>query len=221
MHGFGACIATLPLALAYGFTVHKVQGVTLTGPVVIDLRRMWPCEHLLYVACSRVRELRQLYLTVADPRLVMVNEKARSAVGRLQPAVRVAEEFEKGVKRSVALHPLNAAAFGFWKEHESGKAPPAGACVPLADFSRPSKTKNVASKRGNNKKEKKESAKKLAPTADVRGAVLPSRATASPLKASRKTKAPTVPVTAGKRQKGITVLGNGDDRAAISPGKQV
>ncbi|KAH9599672.1 DNA helicase Pif1-like [Trypanosoma melophagium] len=53
-------IVALPLSLAYAFTVHKVQGLTLVGRVHLELSRMWPCEHLLYVAMSRVCNPEQL-----------------------------------------------------------------------------------------------------------------------------------------------------------------
>ncbi|EAN79651.1 DNA repair and recombination helicase protein PIF2 [Trypanosoma equiperdum] len=53
-------IVSLPLSLAYAFTVHKVQGLTLAGRVHLELSRMWPCDHLLYVAMSRVRNPEQL-----------------------------------------------------------------------------------------------------------------------------------------------------------------
>ncbi|RNF10624.1 putative DNA repair and recombination protein,mitochondrial precursor [Trypanosoma rangeli] len=53
-------IVAFPLCLAYAFTVHKVQGLTLVGRVHLELSRMWPCEHLLYVAMSRVRNPDQL-----------------------------------------------------------------------------------------------------------------------------------------------------------------
>ena len=38
---------------AYAFTIHKVQGLTLDCPVVIDCKGMWDCEHLVYVAVTR------------------------------------------------------------------------------------------------------------------------------------------------------------------------
>nr|CCC95314.1 unnamed protein product [Trypanosoma congolense IL3000] len=53
-------IVAVPLSLAYAFTVHKVQGLTLVGRVHLELSRMWPCDHLLYVAMSRVRNPEQL-----------------------------------------------------------------------------------------------------------------------------------------------------------------
>ncbi|ORC88582.1 putative PIF1 helicase-like protein [Trypanosoma theileri] len=63
----------LPLTLAYAFTVHKVQGLTLVGRVHLELSRMWPCEHLLYVAMSRVRNPEQLSISSFTPNMVVAN----------------------------------------------------------------------------------------------------------------------------------------------------
>lgn len=52
----------IPLTLAYAFTIHKVQGLTLHNSVVIDLSKMWNCRHVVYVACSRVKSSKQLTL---------------------------------------------------------------------------------------------------------------------------------------------------------------
>ena len=56
----------IPLQLAYAFTVHKVQGLTLTGNVILDLTKMFSCPHLLYVALSRVRNPKQLIVKALD-----------------------------------------------------------------------------------------------------------------------------------------------------------
>ncbi|RNF10623.1 putative DNA repair and recombination protein,mitochondrial precursor [Trypanosoma rangeli] len=64
----------LPLCLAYAFTVHKVQGLTLVGRVHLELSRMWPCEHLLYVAMSRVRNPDQLSMSSFQPSMVIANK---------------------------------------------------------------------------------------------------------------------------------------------------
>ncbi|CCW67681.1 unnamed protein product [Phytomonas sp. Hart1] len=69
-HHYGLSLVALPLTLAYAFTVHKVQGLTLVGRVHLELARMWPCEHLLYVAMSRVRNPNQLSISNFDDRLV-------------------------------------------------------------------------------------------------------------------------------------------------------
>jgi ATP-dependent DNA helicase PIF1 len=69
-HYYSMGVVALPLSLAYAFTVHKVQGLTLVGRVHLELSRMWPCEHLLYVAMSRVRNPDQLSVSSFHPRLV-------------------------------------------------------------------------------------------------------------------------------------------------------
>ncbi|GET86641.1 DNA repair and recombination helicase protein PIF2, putative [Leishmania tarentolae] len=69
-HFYSMGIVSLPLSLAYAFTVHKVQGLTLVGRVHLELSRMWPCEHLLYVAMSRVRNPEQLSVSSFHPGLV-------------------------------------------------------------------------------------------------------------------------------------------------------
>ncbi|RNF25850.1 putative DNA repair and recombination protein,mitochondrial precursor [Trypanosoma conorhini] len=65
----------LPLCLAYAFTVHKVQGLTLVGRVHLELSRMWPCEHLLYVAMSRVRNPEQLSMSSFQHSMVVANKE--------------------------------------------------------------------------------------------------------------------------------------------------
>ena len=74
-HFYASTIVTLPLTLAYAFTVHKVQGLTLHGRVHLELSRMWECNHLLYVAMSRVKNPNQLSLSSFDERLVKVAEE--------------------------------------------------------------------------------------------------------------------------------------------------
>ncbi|CCW60438.1 unnamed protein product [Phytomonas sp. EM1] len=69
-HHYSLSIVALPLTLAYAFTVHKVQGLTLVGRVHLELSRMWPCEHLLYVAMSRVRNPDQLSISNFEEHLV-------------------------------------------------------------------------------------------------------------------------------------------------------
>ncbi|KPI84400.1 putative DNA repair and recombination helicase protein PIF2 [Leptomonas seymouri] len=69
-HHYCMGIVALPLSLAYAFTVHKVQGLTLVGRVHLELSRMWPCEHLLYVALSRVRDPDQLSVSAFHSSLV-------------------------------------------------------------------------------------------------------------------------------------------------------
>ncbi|CAJ1986858.1 PIF1 helicase-like protein [Leishmania donovani] len=73
-HFYSLSSVALPLSLAYAFTVHKVQGLTLVGRVHLELSRMWPCEHLLYVAMSRVRNPEQLSMSSFTASMVVANE---------------------------------------------------------------------------------------------------------------------------------------------------
>ncbi|CCW68583.1 unnamed protein product [Phytomonas sp. Hart1] len=66
----------LPLQLGYGFTVHKVQGLTLQGTVVLDCKSFFDCPHLIYVACSRVRNINQLIVRNINEDMVIVKRKA-------------------------------------------------------------------------------------------------------------------------------------------------
>ncbi|CCW67682.1 unnamed protein product [Phytomonas sp. Hart1] len=71
---YSLSLVALPLTLAYAFTVHKVQGLTLVGRVHLELARMWPCEHLLYVAMSRVRNPDQLSISNFRENMVVANK---------------------------------------------------------------------------------------------------------------------------------------------------
>eukprot|EP00658_Telonema_sp_P-2_P004372 TRINITY_DN11636_c0_g1_i3.p1 TRINITY_DN11636_c0_g1~~TRINITY_DN11636_c0_g1_i3.p1 ORF type:complete len:331 (+),score=56.32 TRINITY_DN11636_c0_g1_i3:345-1337(+) len=79
-------VFTLPLQLGYAFTVHKVQGLTLDGPVVLDCEDFFKCPHLVYVACSRVRSLEQLYVKGLDKTKVIVDEACLQYTQTLQGA---------------------------------------------------------------------------------------------------------------------------------------
>ncbi|KEG13633.1 PIF1 helicase-like protein [Trypanosoma grayi] len=82
-------IVALPLTLAYAFTVHKVQGLTLVGRVHLELSRMWPCEHLLYVAMSRVRNPEQLTVSSFQNDLVRCASECLVFDDSLPPVERV------------------------------------------------------------------------------------------------------------------------------------
>eukprot|EP00760_Papus_ankaliazontas_P008947 PhM_4_TR13949/c1_g1_i1/m.88099/K15255/PIF1; ATP-dependent DNA helicase PIF1 len=73
---FTSTLVALPLQLGYAFTVHKVQGLTLRGKVVIDLSAMWKCNHAVYVALSRVRTPEQLVVKGMHPDIVCVEAAA-------------------------------------------------------------------------------------------------------------------------------------------------
>ena len=71
---FKAFLVCIPLQLGYAFTVHKVQGLTLDGPVVLDLTDHWRCPHLVYVALSRVRNPEQIIVKGLSSKVVHVDK---------------------------------------------------------------------------------------------------------------------------------------------------
>ncbi|KPI84004.1 putative DNA repair and recombination helicase protein PIF3 [Leptomonas seymouri] len=83
---YGHEVFSIPLQLGYAFTVHKVQGLTLQGTVVLDCEKFFDCPHLIYVACSRVRRLDQLVVRHVEPRMIIVRRSALEFSDRLQDA---------------------------------------------------------------------------------------------------------------------------------------
>lgn len=67
-------IACMPLTPAYAFTVHKIQGITLDHSVLFDAKGMFPCDHLVYVAASRVKRFSQLRCVNLSPRMITVHK---------------------------------------------------------------------------------------------------------------------------------------------------
>ena len=63
----------IPLVLAYSLTIHRSQSLSLDS-AVLDLADCF-CNHMVYVALSRVRSLSGLYLKSFDPVKITVNEK--------------------------------------------------------------------------------------------------------------------------------------------------
>lgn len=94
-------LLVMPVSLAYAFTVHKVQGLTLDRPITVDCKHMWQCEHLVYVAASRVRKFSQLRLENFTPACVHVNQEALQFCRSLS-APREATEAAKSKERPVA-----------------------------------------------------------------------------------------------------------------------
>lgn len=69
-------ITQIPLRLAWAITVHKSQGMTLDA-ARIDLRKAF-VEGMGYVALSRVKDLRNLYLSGINKMALRVSEDAQS-----------------------------------------------------------------------------------------------------------------------------------------------
>ncbi|KEG12447.1 putative PIF1 helicase-like protein [Trypanosoma grayi] len=83
---YGHELYSLPLQLGYSFTVHKVQGLTLEGTVVLDCEKFFECPHLIYVACSRVRSLDQLIVKNIRSDMVIVKRSALEFSKKLKDA---------------------------------------------------------------------------------------------------------------------------------------
>lgn len=97
---YGHDVYAIPLQLGYAFTVHKVQGLTLQGTVVLDCKNFFECPHLVYVACSRVTSMDQLIVKNIRPGMVMVKQSALEFSDTLMPASDAAElEPPPGVAR--------------------------------------------------------------------------------------------------------------------------
>ncbi|CBH18207.1 DNA repair and recombination helicase protein PIF1, putative [Trypanosoma brucei gambiense DAL972] len=83
---YGHELFVLPLQLGYGFTVHKVQGLTLEGTVVLDCKKFFECPHLVYVACSRVRSMDQLIVRNVRSDMIIVRQSALDFTNALRDA---------------------------------------------------------------------------------------------------------------------------------------
>ena len=66
-----ASATNFPLSLAYATTIHKAQGSTLSR-MWVDLRNLWEPGHA-YVALSRVRDRKSLFIAGWDRRSIMVD----------------------------------------------------------------------------------------------------------------------------------------------------
>jgi len=68
-----ATATQLPLIIAYAFTAHKIQGVTLQN-AIIDCSNAF-CEHQIYVMLSRVKTLDGLFLVNFNKNKIKVNKE--------------------------------------------------------------------------------------------------------------------------------------------------
>eukprot|EP00796_Vickermania_ingenoplastis_P013273 gene13273-9115_t len=76
VQGFYQCqVICMPLTPAYAFTVHKVQGLTFNFPVVFDAKGLFPCDHIVYVAASRVTQFKHLRILNLSPKMISVNRR--------------------------------------------------------------------------------------------------------------------------------------------------
>jgi hypothetical protein len=72
-----------PICLAWGITIHKCQGLSLDG-VLVDLGKSVFEAGMAYVALSRARSLKNVYLIDFDPSSIRCNSKAIIEYNRLR-----------------------------------------------------------------------------------------------------------------------------------------
>jgi ATP-dependent DNA helicase PIF1 len=71
----------LPLMLAYSITIHKSQSLSL-DKAILDLADCF-CNHMVYVALSRIKSLDGLFLKSFNPNKITVNKKLLDYVNNL------------------------------------------------------------------------------------------------------------------------------------------
>lgn len=72
----------IPLMLAYSITIHKSQSLSLDC-AVLDLSDCF-CNHMVYVALSRVRSLSGLYLKSLNPKKITVNQQLLEFINSIE-----------------------------------------------------------------------------------------------------------------------------------------
>lgn len=100
---------SIPLTLAFAFTVHKVQGLTLLSKVRLELEKMWKCPHIVYVAMSRVKRPEQLSISGWKDELVIANQDAVKFDANVPPVTEVNERLLK--KKNFHLTEISSESF--------------------------------------------------------------------------------------------------------------
>lgn len=72
----------IPFMLAYSITIHKSQSLSL-DKAILDLADCF-CNHMVYVALSRVRSLDGLYLKSFNPNKITVNQKLLTFINDIE-----------------------------------------------------------------------------------------------------------------------------------------
>lgn len=92
---FTVQVVCLPLTPAFAFTVHKVQGITFSQPVLFDAKGLFPCNHLVYVAASRVTRLEYLRIINLSPTMVTVHSRSLAFSFSLQSVSEIVARWVK------------------------------------------------------------------------------------------------------------------------------
>ena len=82
LDGSKVVVQQIPLMLSYSITIHKSQSLSLDN-AVLDLADCF-CNHMVYVALSRVRSLSGLYLRTFDPKKITVNSKLLEFIDKVE-----------------------------------------------------------------------------------------------------------------------------------------
>lgn len=113
-----ASISQIPLRLAWAITVHKSQGMTLDA-ARIDLRKAF-VEGMGYVALSRVKNLRNLYLSGINQMALRISEDAQNIDVLLRDhAAKDAKRFahlEKAAEKRKTEVPKKVAKASGWSD---------------------------------------------------------------------------------------------------------
>lgn len=96
---YGHDVYGLPLQLGYAFTVHKVQGLTMETPVVLDCCDFFECPHLVYVAMSRVKRVDQLYVRNLTPSMISVSGSAKEFAESIPQCTSATLRAQKGAQK--------------------------------------------------------------------------------------------------------------------------
>jgi len=72
----------IPLMLAYSITIHKSQSLSLTE-AILDLDDCF-CNHMVYVALSRIKSLEGVYLKSFNPKKITVNSKLLEYINTIE-----------------------------------------------------------------------------------------------------------------------------------------
>lgn len=110
-------VIAMPLTPAYAYTVHKVQGLTFDHPVLFDGSDFFSCDHLIYVAASRVRRFSQFRMINVTPRMVSVHRGALRFTSNIPSVVEAARrwgKWKRGRRADIGLYRAT------WKERRCG-----------------------------------------------------------------------------------------------------
>lgn len=97
-------VEQIPLRLAWAFTIHKSQGVTLQIAEMDIGSRVFECGQT-YVALSRVKNLEGLYLSSFDPKKIKTNPLVSAFYEKIPKEISVSSIMKETVSEELKLEP--------------------------------------------------------------------------------------------------------------------